>query len=189
MTSKRIFAVVIFLIGSAIGASTGGDLWDGSPFWVWLLVLISAIAVCGIAMRMWSAEKPQDRQAVVKNVLNSSDSSHPSPSNRPDGNSFACASAIEQSDASSGHVQVADRKSVFRQGEPITVVCMNCAYDPTEVVIRNESGNIVSRGKIEDGGGDTNWFTWANWRTTGRFVADWYVNGESHSQSVFTVLP
>jgi anti-sigma-K factor RskA len=57
VTGKRIAAVLLFAIGALIGASTKTNLWDGYPFWVWLLVLFSAIAICGAALEMWRSVK------------------------------------------------------------------------------------------------------------------------------------
>jgi len=50
-------AVLLFALGALIGASTKTNLWDGYPFWVWLLVLFFAIAICGAALEMWRSGK------------------------------------------------------------------------------------------------------------------------------------
>jgi hypothetical protein len=53
VTGKKIAAVLLFAMGAFIGASTKTTLWDGYPFWVWLLVLFFAIAICGSDLEMW----------------------------------------------------------------------------------------------------------------------------------------
>ena len=53
MSVKRILAVVVFLVGAFIGASTRTDMWDRFPSWVWILVLIIALAICGAGVELW----------------------------------------------------------------------------------------------------------------------------------------
>ncbi len=61
MRGRKLAAAFIFLVGALIGASTRTNIWDGYPFWVWLIVLFVAVAICGVGVNMWrSADEKEE---------------------------------------------------------------------------------------------------------------------------------
>jgi len=61
MSLKRVAGVIVFLIGSFLGASTQTDMWDRSPFWVWVLILIIALVICGAGVKLWRSGNPKTK--------------------------------------------------------------------------------------------------------------------------------
>ncbi len=57
MNGKRIMAALLFLVAGFLGASTRTNMWNGYPFWVWLIVLFLAFLIGGVALDMWRSAK------------------------------------------------------------------------------------------------------------------------------------
>lgn len=53
MSTNRVAGVIVFLIGAFLGASTRTEIWDRFPFWVWIVILIIALAICGAGVELW----------------------------------------------------------------------------------------------------------------------------------------
>jgi hypothetical protein len=62
MSLKRVAGVIVFLVGAFLGASTQTDMWDGSHFFVWILILIIALAVCGAGVGLWRSGNPKTKE-------------------------------------------------------------------------------------------------------------------------------
>jgi len=61
MSVKRIQAGSLFLVATFLGASTtNGGLLAGSPFWVWLIVLLIAFGMGCEAVKMWRSSAPKN---------------------------------------------------------------------------------------------------------------------------------
>jgi hypothetical protein len=62
MSVKRIQAGSLFLVATFLGASTKSGLWDGFPFWVWLIVLLIAFGMGCEAVEMWRSSAPKHEE-------------------------------------------------------------------------------------------------------------------------------
>lgn len=62
MLLKRCAGVIVFLVGAFLGASTRTDMWDSLPFWMWILILIIALAICGAGVELWRSGNPKTKE-------------------------------------------------------------------------------------------------------------------------------
>jgi len=53
MLAKKAAGAIIFLIGAFLGATTSTNMWDQYPFSVWIVILITALAICSAGVGLW----------------------------------------------------------------------------------------------------------------------------------------
>ncbi|MEI6277917.1 MAG: hypothetical protein WCQ16_00880 [Verrucomicrobiae bacterium] len=56
MKKNKLIGGSLFLFGAIIGASTRTDIYRAFPFWVYILILLIAVAICGTAMSIWNSK-------------------------------------------------------------------------------------------------------------------------------------
>lgn len=61
MLLKRVAGVIVFLVGAFLGASTQTDIWDRFPLWLWIVILIIALAICGAGVELWRSGNPKTK--------------------------------------------------------------------------------------------------------------------------------